>query len=141
MTLRDGRFVLPVKAEHRGAVPGLVHDTSATGQTLFIEPMSVVEANNDIRVLERKEQEEIERIIAELCAECGTWADAISSNHIVCATLDFYFAKANLAADMKAFPPLLSDDGILELEAGTPSLIPYQRQFPSASHSAKTNRR
>lgn len=130
VTLRDGRFVLPVKAEHRGAVPGLVHDTSATGQTLFVEPMSVVEANNDIRVLERKEQEEIERIIAELCAECGTWADAISSNHIVCATLDFYFAKANLAADMKAFPPLLSDDGILELKQARHPLIPYQKAVP-----------
>ncbi len=77
VTLRDGRFVLPVRAEHRSKIAGLVHDTSATGQTIFIEPIAVVDANNDIRLLELQEAEEIERIIEELCTECGTWADTI----------------------------------------------------------------
>ncbi|HPY84426.1 MAG TPA: endonuclease MutS2, partial [Ruminococcus flavefaciens] len=77
VTIRDGRFVLPVKSEYRGQVSGLVHDTSATGQTIFIEPMAIVEANNDIRILQGKEQEEIERIIAELCRDCGDYADIL----------------------------------------------------------------
>lgn len=81
VTLRDGRFVLPVRAEYRSKIPGLVHDTSATGQTIFIEPIAVVDANNDIRLLELQEAEEIERIIEELCTECGTWADAIIRDH------------------------------------------------------------
>lgn len=84
-------------AEYRSKIPGLVHDTSATGQTIFIEPIAVVDANNDIRLLELQEAEEIERIIEELCTECGTWADAIIRDHEVCAELNLYFAKARLA--------------------------------------------
>ena len=85
VTLRDGRYVLPVKAEHRGDIQGLIHDTSATGQTYFIEPIAIVEANNDIRLLESQEQEEIERIITNLCAECGAYADVLIENYHVCA--------------------------------------------------------
>ena len=130
VTLRDGRFVLPVKAEHRGQIQGLIHDSSASGQTLFIEPMSIVEANNDIRLLESQEQEEIERIISELCADCATWADSIIRNHSVCAELNLYFAKADLAADMKAFPPILSDDGVIDLIRARHPLIPADRVVP-----------
>ena len=95
VTIRDGRFVLPVKAEHRGQISGLIHDTSSSGQTIFIEPISIVEANNDIRLLESKEQEEIERIIAELCSDCGQYADILEENYKICAELNLYFAKAN----------------------------------------------
>ena len=105
VTIRDGRFVLPVKAEHRGQISGLVHDTSASGQTIFIEPMAIVEANNDIRILEGKEQEEIERIIRELCDECGQYADVLCENYKVCAELNLYFAKANLAAKLNCCLP------------------------------------
>lgn len=130
VTLRDGRFVLPVRAEHRGKIPGLVHDTSATGQTLFIEPIAVVDANNDIRLLEIQETEEIERIIEELCAECGTWADAMIRDHEVCAELNLYFAKARLAEQMHAFAPTLTDDGVIILKKARHPLIPYKKAVP-----------
>ncbi|MFR0855696.1 endonuclease MutS2 [Ruminococcus sp.] len=130
VTLRDGRFVLPVRAEHRGKIPGLVHDTSATGQTLFIEPIAVVDANNDIRLLEIQEAEEIERIIAALCEECGTWSDAIIQDHEVCAELNLYFAKARLAEQMHAFAPILSDDGVIALKKARHPLIPYRKAVP-----------
>lgn len=130
VTIRDGRFVLPVRAEHRGKIPGLVHDTSATGQTIFIEPVSVVEANNDIRLLELQEAEEIERIIAELCSDCGDWADAMIRDHEVCAELNLYFAKARLAEQMHAFPPVLTDDGMIVLKKARHPLIPYKKAVP-----------
>lgn len=130
VTLRDGRFVLPVRAEHRGKIAGLVHDTSATGQTLFIEPIAVVEANNDIRLLEIQEAEEIERIIQELCTDCGTWADTIIRNHETCAELNLYFTKARLAEQMHAFAPNLTDDGMLILKKARHPLIPYQKAVP-----------
>lgn len=130
VTLRDGRFVLPVKAEHRGQIQGLIHDSSASGQTIFVEPMSIVEANNDIRLLEVEEQEEIERIIKELCADCAAWADSIIGNHSICAELNLYFAKANLAAKMKAFKPVVSDDGVIDLRKARHPLIPADRVVP-----------
>lgn len=130
VTLRDGRFVLPVKSEYRSQIQGLIHDSSASGQTIFIEPMSIVEANNDVRLLEAEEQEEIERIIKELCADCATWADSIIANHSVCAELNLYFAKANLGAQMKAFAPVLSDDGVIDLKKARHPLIPAERVVP-----------
>lgn len=102
VTMRDGRFVVPVKSEHKSDVPGLVHDTSATGQTFFVEPMEVVEANNEIRVLKSREQAEIERITRELSAEVGENAEAIAENFRLSQILELYFAKANLGAKMKA---------------------------------------
>ncbi len=102
VTMRDGRYVVPVKSEHKGDVSGLVHDTSATGQTFFIEPMEVVEANNEIRVLQSREQAEIERITRELSAQVGENAEAIQENFKLSQILELYFAKANLGAKMKA---------------------------------------
>lgn len=102
VTMRDGRYVVPVRSEHKGDVPGLVHDTSATGQTFFIEPMDVVEANNEIRVLKSREQAEIERITRELSAEVGENAEAVAENFKLSQILELYFAKANLGAKMKA---------------------------------------
>ena len=105
VTMRDGRYVVPVRSEHKNDVPGLVHDTSATGQTFFIEPMSVVEANNEIRVLKAREQAEIERITREMSAEVGENSAAIAENFRLSQILELYFAKANLGAKMRAVTP------------------------------------
>lgn len=130
VTIRDGRFVLPVRSEYRSKVAGLVHDTSATGQTIFIEPMSVVEANNDIRILQGAEQEEIERIIRELCRECGEYADILCENYKVCAELDLYFAKANLAAKLKCSMPAITDDGKMYLKKARHPLLDIKKAVP-----------
>lgn len=130
VTIRDGRFVLPVKTEHRGQIGGLVHDTSATGQTVFIEPMAVVEANNDIRILQGKEQEEIERIIRELCADCGDYADTLCENYKICAELNLYFAKANLAAKLKCTMPEITDDGRIHLKKARHPLLDVKKAVP-----------
>ena len=130
VTMRDGRYVLPVKAECKGSVPGLVHASSATGSTYFIEPISVVEANNDIKVLEGMEQEEIERIIAELSAECASFAESVTEDYLTCAELNLYFAKANLGAKMKGCIPELSDDGIIDLKRARHPLIEASRVVP-----------
>lgn len=130
VTIRDGRFVLPVKAEHKGNVPGIVHASSASGSTLFIEPVSVVEANNDIRILKDREQEEIERIIAEMSMECGTYADALCRDYDTCAEINLYFAKSNLAAKMRASEPIISDDGKIELKRARHPLIDGAKVVP-----------
>ncbi len=130
VTIRDGRFVLPVKSEYRGQVSGLIHDTSATGQTIFIEPMAIVEANNDIRILEGKEQEEIERIIRELCRDCGDYSDILSENYKVCTELNLYFAKSNLAAKLKCSLPEITDDGRMFLKKARHPLISMKKAVP-----------
>jgi len=130
VTIRDGRFVLPVKSEYRGQVSGLIHDTSATGQTIFIEPMAIVEANNDIRLLEGKEQEEIERIIRELCANCGEYADTLCENYRICTELNLYFAKSNLAARLKCSLPEITDDGKMYLKKARHPLIDIKKAVP-----------
>ncbi len=130
VTVRDGRYVLPVKAEHRGDVQGLIHDTSSSGQTYFIEPMSIVEANNDIRLLESKEQEEIDRIITEICSECGESADTITDNYNICVELNLYFAKSNLAAKMRASTPIISNDGVISLKKARHPLIDKEKVVP-----------
>lgn len=130
VTLRDGRYVLPVKAEHRGKIQGLIHSSSATGQTIFVEPMAVVEANNDIRLLESQEQEEIDRILTELCSECGANADEIIRGYNSAAELNLYFAKANLAAKMKASVPEVTYDGKLELKKARHPLLDPKSAVP-----------
>ncbi len=130
VTIRDGRFVLPVKSEYRGQVSGLIHDTSATGQTIFIEPMAIVEANNDIRLLEGKEQEEIERIICELCRDCGDYADILCENYKICTELNLYFAKSNLAAKLNCSLPEINDDGMICLKKARHPLIDKNKAVP-----------
>ncbi|MBO5798172.1 MAG: endonuclease MutS2, partial [Clostridia bacterium] len=123
VTIRSGRFVVPVKAEYRGEIPGLVHDTSASGSTVFVEPMGSVEANNEIRVLESKEKAEIERILAELSAEAGTFADQIIANYELLVELNLIFAKARLAYNMRSTMPKLTEDGHILLRRARHPLI------------------
>lgn len=130
VTMRDGRYVLPVKADFKGNVPGLVHATSATGSTYFIEPISVVEANNDIKVLQGEEQDEIDRIIAELSADCAAYAEALSADYVTCTEINLYFAKSNLGAKMRACIPELSDDGVIDLKKARHPLIDKKKVVP-----------
>lgn len=123
VTMRNGRFVVPVRNEHRSEVPGLVHDTSSSGATVFVEPIAVVEANNAIKVLQSKERDEIDRIIYELSVEAGGFAEAIKSGYENAVELDLIFAKAQLAYKMKASKPLLNDDGIIALRRARHPLI------------------
>lgn len=130
VTQREGRYVVPVKAECRGNVPGLVHDTSSSGQTVFIEPMGVVQANNDIRVLVSKEEAEIERILFELSALAGSYADTIIGSYKNLVELDVIFAKADLAYTMKAVKPILNDKGIIKLKQARHPLINSKKVVP-----------
>lgn len=127
VTMRGGRYVVPVKAECRGEIPGLVHDTSSSGATVFVEPMGVVEANNEIRVLQSRENAEIERILAELSAEAGGFADLIIESYHAAVGLDLIFAKGQLAYKMKASMPKVNDTGrILLNQARHPLIDPKQ---------------
>ncbi len=130
ITQRDGRFVVPLKAEHKGQISGIVHDTSATGSTVFIEPMTVVETNNEIRVLRLREAEEIERILAELSAEAGNFADSIIYSYQALCELDLVFAKAKLAYKMKASMPEINKDGHTFLKRARHPLINYKSVVP-----------
>ncbi len=130
VTQRDGRFVVPVKAEYKGQMPGIVHDTSATGSTVFVEPMTVVETNNEIRVLKLREQEEIERILAELSAEAGNFADSIIWSFEALVELNLIFAKARLAYKMKAAMPHINTEGRLLLKRARHPLIPQKQAVP-----------
>lgn len=125
VTMRDGRYVVPVRSEYKNEVAGLVHDTSATGQTFFIEPMSVVEANNEIRVLKSREQAEIERITLELSGQVGENADSIANNFRIAQILELYFAKANLGAKMRgAAAKIVSEPRVVLNQARHPLINP-----------------
>ena len=130
ITMRDGRFVVPVKSEHKSEVSGIVHDTSASGATLFIEPASVVESNNQVKVLEIEEQKEIQRILLMLSEKCGEQADLIKINFEIIVDLNLYFAKANLAAKMNAVAPTITDDGEISLKKARHPLIDSEVVVP-----------
>lgn len=130
ITMRDGRYVLPVKAEYKGTVSGLVHDTSSSGATLFIEPMSVVETNNDIRVLQSKEKAEIERILAEISALCGETSGITIDNFQTVISLNIYFAKASLASKTNAMLPNITNDGKIKLNKARHPLIAKDKVVP-----------
>lgn len=131
VTMRNGRFVVPVKAECRGNVPGLVHDTSGSGQTIFVEPMAVVEANNEIKVLESKELDEIARILWKLSAEVSDHASLIMSSYNAAVELNVIFAKAELAYKMKASLPVMNDKGIIDLKKARHPLIDPEKVVAS----------
>ena len=130
ITMRDGRFVVPVKAEYRNEVPGMVHDTSGSGSTYFVEPAAIVDANNEIRVLQAKEQEEIERILAEFSARVGEEADGIIRCFNTVIDLNILFAKSTLAYKMKAMAPKITDDGHILLKKARHPLIDPKKAVP-----------
>ncbi len=130
ITQRDGRFVVPVRAEHKADVKGIVHDTSSSGSTLFIEPMSVVETNNEIRVLRIKEKEEIARVLAELSAETASFAPNIRYSYTALVELCVIFAKAALAFKMKAIVPKLNANGYIFFKNARHPLINYKKAVP-----------
>ena len=123
ITIRQGRYVVPVKSECKNDVPGLVHDVSASGSTYFVEPMSAVNANNALRELELKEKKEIERILSELSAEAAGYREAINLDYQMLVQLDVIFAKAKLAYQMRAGAPIMNDQGRVELRKARHPLI------------------
>lgn len=129
ITMRLDRFVVPVKAECKGAIPGLVHDISASGATLFIEPMAAVKANNELRELAAKEKTEIERILAELSADCAAHAEDIASDYSYLITLDGIFARAKLSYKLNGIEPELREKGVVLRRARHP-LLPKDKAVP-----------
>lgn len=130
ITQRNDRYVVPVKSEHKNDVPGLVHDVSSSGGTFFIEPMGVVKANNELRELQAREEKEIERILAELSAECATYREDIAQNYDLLIMLDVIFARAKLSYRMKACEPKIAKRGIYLRRARHP-LIPPDKAVPN----------
>lgn len=129
ITMRSDRFVVPVKAECKGAIPGLVHDISSSGATLFIEPMAAVKANNELRELAAKEKTEIERILSELSADCASHAEDIASDYSYLITLDGIFARAKLSYKLNGIEPELREKGIVLRRARHP-LLPKDKAVP-----------
>lgn len=123
ITQRDGRFVVPVKSEYRSSFSGIVHDTSSSGATLFIEPMSVVEINNDIRVLRSKEKEEIQRILCELSAKVAEYGESIQNSYRIITELAIIFGKASLAYKMNATVPIINGNNRIVLRNARHPLI------------------
>lgn len=131
VTIRSDRFVLPVKSEFKSEIKGLVHDTSSSGATVFIEPMSVVEINNEVRELKSKETVEIEKILTELSYEAGIFADNIMLSYTNSVSLDIIFSKAQLAYKMKASVPIMNVDGIVDLKNARHPLIDSNKVVPT----------
>lgn len=130
ITIRQGRYVVPVKSECKNDIPGLVHDVSSTGATYFVEPMSAVNANNALRELELNEMKEIERILSELSAEVATYREAINDDFRLLVRLDVIFAKAKLAYRMNAWAPQMNDEGRVELRNARHPLIDPKTVVP-----------
>ena len=130
VTMRGDRYVLPVKAESKGSVPGSLHDSSATGATVFIEPMAVVEENNRLRVLAAAEKEEIEKILAEFSARVSEYSEEIRQNFLVIKETDILFAKASFCIDYRCHAPQLNKKGIVDIKEGRHPLIDSKKVVP-----------
>lgn len=130
ITMRGGRYCLPVKAEYRSQVQGMIHDQSSSGSTLFIEPMAVVKLNNDLRELAAKEKEEIEKILAELSNQCGEYIEELSTNVTVMTHLDFVFAKASLSRNYSGSEPIFNEKGYINIKKGRHPLLDKKKVVP-----------
>ncbi|MCM1143753.1 MAG: endonuclease MutS2 [Blautia sp.] len=130
VTMRNDRYCIPVKAEHKGHVPGMVHDQSSTGSTFFIEPAAVVALNNELKELFLKEQEEIETILADLSAQAGAHTEALADNQQIMTTLDFIFAKASLALEENATRPLFHTEHTIHIRKGRHPLLDKKKVVP-----------
>ncbi|MEF2768131.1 MAG: endonuclease MutS2 [Dorea phocaeensis] len=130
ITMRGDRYCIPVKAEYRSQVSGLIHDQSATGSTLFIEPMAVVKLNNDLKELYAKEQEEIQVILARLSADTADYVDAIRTDYQIMTDLDFIFARGSLALNMNASKPILNTEGRIHIREGRHPLLDKRKVVP-----------
>ena len=131
ITMRGDRYCIPVKAEHRGQVQGMIHDQSSSGSTLFIEPMAVVKLNNDLKELYGKEQEEIQIILARLSAETAEYIDQVRTDYAVMTELDFIFAKGQLALSMNASRPVFNQEGRIHIREGRHPLLDKKKVVPT----------
>ena len=138
ITMRNGRYCLPVKAEYKGQVPGMIHDQSSTGSTLFIEPMSVVKLNNDLKEAFLKEQEAIEAVLAELSNLTAQYAAYLLDNYRILADLDFIFAKANLAKIQNGMAPIFNTEGRIRIRQGRHPLLDPKKVVPIDVHLGDT---
>ncbi len=137
ITMRNNRYCIPVKSEYKSQVHGMVHDQSATGSTFFIEPAAVVELNNQLKELALQEQEEIERILAELSAQASSYTRELQINQQVMTHLDFVFAKAKLAMEQNATEPIFNNDHYINIRKGRHPLLPKQKVVPIDIHLGK----
>lgn len=130
ITMRNGRYCLPVKAEYRGQVQGMIHDQSSTGSTLFIEPMAVIKLNNELRELEIREEKEIEVILANLSGQAGAELEALESDLTLLTKLDFIFARAQLSKSYNGSEPFLNDRGVINIKKGRHPLLDKKKVVP-----------
>lgn len=130
ITMRNGRYCLPVKAEYRSQIQGMIHDQSSSGSTLFIEPMAVVKLNNDLRELAAKEKEEIEKILADLSNQCAEFQEELNTNITVMSHLDFVFAKAGLSRSYNGTEPLFNEKGYINIRKGRHPLLDKKKVVP-----------
>ena len=130
VTMRNGRYCIPVKAEHRGQIPGMIHDQSSTGSTLFVEPMAVIKLNNDLRELELKEEKEIEMILATLSARCGEETEALRDDLDLLTKLDFIFARAQLSRSMNGTQPDFNEEGRILIKKGRHPILDKKKVVP-----------
>ena len=131
ITTRNGRYVIPVKIEHKNEVKGLIHDTSASGATIFVEPIAVVEANNELRMLQSKEEHEIERILLSLSSDVSAASQSLYLNYLNITDLAFYFACGELSSRMNATAPSFSRDGVIDLRRARHPLIDKKKVVPT----------
>ncbi len=130
ITMRNGRYCLPVRAEYKSQFQGMVHDQSSTGSTLFIEPMSVVRLNNELKELSIKEQEEIEKVLAELSNQAAEHTESLEYDFATLSQLDFIFARASLSKQMKGSEPSFNENGIINIKKGRHPLIDQKKVVP-----------
>lgn len=130
ITMRGGRYCLPVKAEYRSQVAGMIHDQSSSGSTLFIEPMAVVKLNNDLRELAAKEKEEIEKILADLSSQCAEYQEELATNISVMSHLDFVFAKAAFSRSYTGSEPVFNENGYINIKKGRHPLLDKKKVVP-----------